>query len=102
MAEEFADLKKKMAAARRYGQPPADATDNMASDPDLEAPTPQRIDGRSLRRTGRTIGFSTKVTEDWDYRLKRYAARNNVLIVVALERALDALEREEKMCKNTE
>jgi hypothetical protein len=97
MAEDFADLKKKM--ARRYGQPPDEATDNMAAAPELEQPVPQRIDGRSLRRTGRTVGFSTKVTEDWDYRLKRYAARNNVLIVVALEQALDALEREEKARK---
>jgi hypothetical protein len=71
----------------------------MAPAPELEQPVPQRIDGRSLRRTGRTVGFSTKVTEDWDYRLKRYAARNNVLIVVALEQALDALEREEKARK---
>jgi hypothetical protein len=97
MAEDFADLKKKV--ARRYGQPPDEATDNMAPAPELEQPIPQRIDGRSLRRTGRTVGFSTKVTEDWDYRLKRYAARNNVLIVVALEQALDALEREEKARK---
>jgi hypothetical protein len=97
MAEDFADLKKKV--ARRYGHPPAEATDNMAPDPDLEQPVPQRIDGRSLRRTGRTVSFSTRVTEDWDYRIKRYAARNNVLIVAALEQALDALEREEKARK---
>src|SRR4051812_50221393 len=98
MAEEFANLKKKV--ARRYGQPPSEATDNMAPspDPELEQPVPQRIDGRSLRRTGRTVGFSTKVTEDWDYRLKRYAARNNVLIVVALEQEIgrgSCREREE-------
>jgi hypothetical protein len=99
MAEEFANLKKKV--ARRYGQPPSEATDNMEPSPDaeLEQPVPQRIDGRSLRRTGRTVSFSTRVTEDWDYRIKRYAARNNVLIVAALEQALDALEREEKARK---
>jgi hypothetical protein len=98
--DDFAELRKKT-AAKRFGQPPTESTDNMApepvvvTDPALEIPVPQRIDGRTLRRSGRTLGFSTRVTEDWDYRLKRYAARNNLMIVEVLERALDALEREE-------
>jgi hypothetical protein len=103
--DEFAELRKKT-AAKRFGQPPTESTANMVPeqqeplvDPALEIPVPQRIDGRSLRRTGRTIGFSTKVTEDWDYRLKTYAGRHNLLIVQVLEKALDALEREEKASK---
>jgi hypothetical protein len=103
-SDEFAELRKKT-AAKRFGQPPTESTANMVSEPEpvvdpaLEIPVPQRIDGRSLRRTGRTIGFSTKVTEDWDYRLKTYAGRHNLLIVQVLEKALDALEREEKASK---
>jgi hypothetical protein len=103
-SDEFAELRKKT-AAKRFGQPPTEPTANMVPepkpivDPALEIPVPQRIDGRSLRRTGRTVGFSTKVTEDWDYRLKTYAGRHNLLIVQVLEKALDALEREEKASK---
>ena len=41
MAEDFADLKKKM--ARRYGQPPDEATDNMAPAPELEQPVPSGL-----------------------------------------------------------
>ena len=104
-SDEFAELRKKT-AVKRFGQPPTEPTANMVPeqpepvvDPALEIPVPQRIDGRSLRRTGRTVGFSTKVTEDWDYRLKTYAGRHNLLIVQVLEKALDALEREEKANK---
>lgn len=65
--------------------------------PDEQHETPQepaRIDGRSLRRTGRTIGFSTKVSPDFENRLKLYAAKHKLLIVEVLERALDALEKQ--------
>ncbi len=98
MAEAFEELKKKM-RGRRYGQPPTEATENMEPDPAAEEPVPQRIDGRTLRRTGRTIGFSTRVSPEFEFRIKRYAAQHNMMIVEVLERALDALEREEAASK---
>jgi hypothetical protein len=58
-------------------------------------PMPQdysRIDGRTLRRSGRTVQLSTRVSHDFDNRLRRLAAERNLLIVEILELALDSLE----------
>ena len=52
----------------------------------------QRRDGRSLRRTNRTIQFATRVTPDFDRRIRDLAEREGLLIVEVLERALDAYE----------
>jgi hypothetical protein len=62
-------------------------------------PTPARQvmplhDGRSARRTGRTLQFATRVTPDFDERLRAIAKRDGLLLVEVLERALDAYEAE--------
>jgi hypothetical protein len=51
-----------------------------------------RIDGRSLRRTGRTVQFATRVSLDFDERLRHLAQREGLKLVEVLERALDAYE----------
>jgi hypothetical protein len=51
-----------------------------------------RIDGRSLRKTGRTVQFATKVSLEFDDKLRRIAQRDGLLLVEVLERALDAYE----------
>ena len=51
-----------------------------------------RIDGRSARRTKRTVQFATRVTPDWDARIRELALREDVLLVEILERALDCYE----------
>jgi hypothetical protein len=51
-----------------------------------------RIDGRSLRKTGRTVQFATRVSEDFDDRLRQIAQRDGIKLVEVLERALDAYE----------
>jgi len=51
-----------------------------------------RIDGRSLRRTGRTLPFSTRVSVDLDRRIRRIAARHRMLIVEIIEQGVDLLE----------
>lgn len=51
-----------------------------------------RIDGRSLRRTGRTVQFATRVSLDFDDRLRRIAQRDGMKLVEVLERALEAYE----------
>lgn len=51
-----------------------------------------RLDGRSARRTGRTLQFATRVSPDFDQRLRAIAAREGILLVEVLERALDAYE----------
>ena len=50
-----------------------------------------RIDGRTLRKTGRTVQFATRVSEDFDDRLRHIAQRDGIKLVEVLERALDAV-----------
>jgi hypothetical protein len=56
---------------------------------------PRRIDGRTLRKTGRTVQFSSKVSERWDTLLRETARAEgvetgkSVLLVEILEKALD-------------
>jgi hypothetical protein len=52
----------------------------------------RRIDGRSLRKTGRTLQFATRVTPEFDDTLRRAAGRDRLLIVEVLERALALYE----------
>ena len=49
-------------------------------------------DGRSLRRTGRTLQFATRVSPEFDARLRNIAERQGMLLVEVLEQALDAYE----------
>jgi hypothetical protein len=55
-----------------------------------------RIDGRSLRKTGRTVQFATKVSLEFDDKLRRIAQRDGLLLVEVLERALEAYEEVKK------
>lgn len=59
----------------------------------LHAETAPRLDGRTLRRSGRTLTFATKVTPEFDTRLREAAQRDGLLFVEVLERALDAYEK---------
>lgn len=51
-----------------------------------------RIDGRSLRKSGRLIPLATRVSPDFDQRLRRIAQRDGLLLVEVLEYGLDAYE----------
>lgn len=57
-----------------------------------EVPPSSRIDGRTLRRSGRTVQFATRVSPEFDKRIRQIAQRDGLLIVEVLERALQALE----------
>ena len=57
-------------------------------------PTLQRIDGRSARRSHRTVQFATRVRPDWDAELRSLAQRDGLLLVEVLERALDLYKKE--------
>lgn len=52
-----------------------------------------RIDGRTLRRSGRTVQFATRVSPEFDDRVRQLAMRDGLLLVEVLERALEAYER---------
>jgi hypothetical protein len=51
-----------------------------------------RLDGRSMRRTNRTVQFATRVTPEFDRQIRAIALRDGLMIVEVLERALDAFE----------
>jgi hypothetical protein len=51
------------------------------------------IDGRRLRRSGRTVQLATRVSPEFDTRLRKIAQRDGLMLVELLERALDAYER---------
>jgi hypothetical protein len=49
-------------------------------------------DGRSLRRSGRTLQFATRVSPEFDTKLRRAAERDDLLLVEVMEKALDLYE----------
>jgi hypothetical protein len=57
-----------------------------------EAGVPRR-DGRSARRSGRTLQFATRVSPEFDNRLRAVAERDGKLLVEVLEDALEAYEQ---------
>ena len=92
----MADLSK--LKGRRLGPPPAftEAPGNLHAPeiaPKAPEPSPRPFkDGRSARRTGRTVQFSTRVSEAFDERFRAVVARDKLQMNELLERALDAYE----------
>jgi hypothetical protein len=99
----MADVSKlKTLKGRRsnLGDPPSlDEASNNLNAPEI-APAPSlspkalggKIDGRTARRTNRTVQFATRVTPDWDARIRTIADREGIKLVEVLERALDYYE----------
>src|SRR5580704_8460395 len=56
-------------------------------------------DGRSARRTGRTVQFATRVTPDFDERFRTIAERDGLLHVELLEKSLAAYESSQQFSK---
>ena len=52
-----------------------------------------RRDGRSARRSGRTLQFATRVSPEFDRRLRAIAEHERKLLVEVLEEALEAYEQ---------
>jgi hypothetical protein len=59
-------------------------------------PHKTRLDGRSLRKTGRTLQFATRVSWEWDDKLREIAQRDGLKLVEVLERGLEAYEAVKK------
>ncbi len=55
-----------------------------------------RIDGRSLRKSGRTLQLATRVSWEFDEKLREIAQRDGLKLVEVLERGLDAYEARKK------
>jgi hypothetical protein len=109
---DFSKLKQR----RTLGAPPppTEASTNLAQPEDLGEqglrPPPlrtdvqprvedlgsyDRLDGRSLRRSNRVVQFATRVTPEFDRRIREIARDEHLLIVEVLERALEADERQQ-------
>ncbi len=52
------------------------------------------VDGRTLRATGRTVQFTTRITSDLQAEIKLFAAQHGLQINELLEQAFAALKRE--------
>jgi hypothetical protein len=63
---------------------------------EVTAERPPRIDGRSLRKTDRTIPFASRVTPEFDAQLRHIAARDGLKLVEVLEKALALYEAKRK------
>ena len=86
---------KAQAPAAKARTAPAPRAKAAAAEPLQVLPPPAvatRIDGRSLRRTNRTQTLATRVTPEFDARVRAIAQREGIMLVEVLERALDALE----------
>ena len=93
---------KKPTKSRFAEAPPAPAdTRGNLDQPELapaaRAAAADRIDGRRLRATGRTVQFATRVHPDWKADLDDLARQTGKLYVEVLEDAVAALKRELKM-----
>lgn len=55
------------------------------------------IDGRTLRKTGRTHQLSTRVTDDFYRQMKMIAARDGIKLVELLEKAVYLYEKNAKI-----
>lgn len=53
-------------------------------------------DGRSMRRSDRTVQFATRVTPTWDEQIRQIAERDRLLLVEVLEKSLEAYESARK------
>jgi len=55
-----------------------------------------RLDGRSLRKSGRTLQLATRVSWEFDDKLRHIAQRDGLKLVEVLEQGLDAYEAARK------
>jgi hypothetical protein len=92
----MANASKLKSLKKTLGQAPSEAeASNNIYEPEAivggKLPEPlyqARLDGRSLRRSGRTIRFATTVTPTFDMQVRQIAQEEHILIVEVLERAL--------------
>ena len=89
-------------ASTNLAKPEAQATEARTGIGDIaelfpQSPNPRgegRVDGRSMRRTNRVVQFATRVTPEFDQRVRTIAMEEGLLIVEVLEKALRVYERQ--------
>jgi hypothetical protein len=87
--------------AQEAPSPPSPPVPRPRAEPRVKSqPAPverARLDGRSLRRTGRTMPLSTHVTLEFDDWLRGTAQRTGMPMAEVLEHAMGAYERMRKV-----
>lgn len=77
---------------KNLGTPPSlNEAGNNLSAPEV-SPGDEYVDGRSVRKTGRTEQFATRVTPQFHKKVKMLAARDDLKIVEILEKAIELYE----------
>ena len=99
----MADLSKLKRRNTLGDPPPIEEASQNLQEPEIAAEVTQpgalsreqyhRIDGRSLTKTGRTVQFATRVSWEFDSKLRHIAQRDGLKLVEVLERALEAYEK---------
>ena len=97
---DVSKLKTLKGRSSNLGEPPSleEASNNLSAPEIVPASFPlppvqvKKIDGRSARRTNRTVQFATRVTPEWDARIRAIAQREDKTLVEVLEKALDSYE----------
>ena len=88
----------------RLGVPPSPEEASTALREPETAPAPvapvpeleKKIDARTLRKTGRTVQFATRVSPEFDRRFRAIAKRERLLLAQLLELALEAYEKQSR------
>jgi hypothetical protein len=101
----MADLSKIKRSS--LGKPPAleEASQNLTAPetapatPILQAQTGQGeamrfYDGRTARRSGRTLQFAPRISPDFDHKIRALANRDGLMLVELLERAVASYEKQ--------
>jgi hypothetical protein len=88
-------------AKRNFGSPPAiEETTGILAAPEVApaAPEPEATregEGRRTRKkTGRTVLFSTRVSESFDREFRKVAEEDNLLLTRLLELSFDAYRKQ--------
>lgn len=75
----------------------APETAPVALESSTEPVTPYvRRDGRTARKTNRTLAFATRVTPEFDQEIREIADREGLKLVEVLENAVEALKEKLK------
>jgi hypothetical protein len=99
--EARADLIPAPSVVEPEPEPQPKIEDVAPAPPPVRQPEPQpefydyeRVDGRTLRKTGRTIPFSTRLNADTDRLIRRIAGKHGILIAEVVERGALLLQKE--------
>ncbi len=93
----MADFGKIRTGKKNLPSPPSmdEASKNLeAPESAPSAAATKRRDGRSANRTGRTLPFATRVSQEFNDKLRDIAERDSLRLCELLEKALEAYEKQ--------